>query len=142
MSVKGMSGMIRLHKWQLDEKRRSMGELESMRAELVGKMRDLETELATEQKKAADAPVVSISYAGYAQQVMVRRQNLHNSIAEIDVSIDEMKDQVSEAFKELKKYEIVEQRERERELAERNARQQDEMDELALTMHRRSQKQA
>ncbi|WP_339860540.1 flagellar FliJ family protein [Paremcibacter congregatus] len=142
MSVKGMSGMIRLHKWQLDEKRRSMGELESMRAELVGKMRDLETELATEQKKAADAPVVSISYAGYAQLVMVRRQNLHNSIAEIDVSIDEMKDLVSEAFKELKKYEIVEQRERERELAERNARQQDEMDELALTMHRRSQKQA
>jgi len=137
MNRKGMAGMIRLHKWQLDERRRNLVELEKMREELVGKMRSLRDELAAEQKKVAEAPIVSITYGGYAQQVMARRENINSSITEIDVSIEEMKDQVADAFKELKKYEIVEQREREREVSERNQRQQNDLDELALNMHRR-----
>jgi len=137
MNRKGMAGMIRLHKWQLDERRRNLVELEKMREELVGKMRSLRDELAAEQKKVAEAPIVSITYGGYAQQVMARRENINSSITEIDVSIEKMKDQVADAFKELKKYEIVEQREREREVSERNQRQQNDLDELALNMHRR-----
>ncbi len=50
-----------------------------------------------------------------------------------------MKDQVAEAFKELKKYEVVEQREQGRKIVERNKRQQNDLDELALNIHRRRQ---
>lgn len=139
MSRKGMTGMIRLHKWQLDEKRRNLVDLEKMRDEIYQKLQDLQNELVSEQKKVAESSVVSISYGGYAQQVIVRRGNMENSIAEINVSIEEMKDQVAESFKELKKYEVVEQREREREIAERSRRQQIDMDEMAINMHRRQQ---
>ena len=139
MNRKGMTGMIRLQKWQLDEKRRNLVELEKMRDELHQKLQNLRDELAYEQKKVAEAPVVSITYGGYAQQIMARRENIENSITEINVSIEDMKDQVAEAFKELKKYEIVEQREQERERTERNQRQQNDLDELAISMHRRSQ---
>jgi len=137
MNRKGMAGMIRLHKWQLDERRRNLVELENMRDDLVAKLQGLQDELVAEQKKAAEAPVVSITYGGYAQQVMTRRQNIKQSIMETDAAIEEMKDQVAEAFKELKKYEIVEQREREREVTARSRRQQNDLDELALQMHRR-----
>jgi flagellar export protein FliJ len=137
MSRNGMTGMIRLHKWQLDEKRRDMVELEKMKADLQQNLTDLQTELIAEQKKVAESPVVSIAYAGYAQQVMVRRMNIVNSILEIDASIEEMKDHLADAFKELKKYEVVEQRERQRELAERDRRTQTELDEVAINMHRR-----
>ncbi len=140
MSRKGMTGMIRLHKWQLDEKRRNLVELEKMRDDLKQNLTDLQNELIAEQKKVASSPVVSITYAGYAQNVMARRVNIVNSILEIDASIEEVKDQVAEAFKELKKFEVVEQREREREMTERGRRQQIELDELAINMHRRRQK--
>ncbi len=140
MSRKGMTGMIRLHKWQLDEKRRNLVELEKMRDDLKQNLTDLQNELIAEQKKVASSPVVSITYAGYAQNVMARRVNIVNSMLEIDASIEEVKDQVAEAFKELKKYEVVEQREREREITERGRRQQAELDELAINMHRRRQK--
>lgn len=140
MSRRGMTGMIRLHKWQLDEKRRNMVDLEKMKEDLLQNLVDLQEELIAEQKKVSEASVVNIGYAAYAQQVMARRVNIVNSMVEIDVSIDNMKEQVAEAFKELKKYEVVEQRERERELTERNRRQQSEMDELAINMHRRRQK--
>ncbi|MCK5424041.1 MAG: flagellar FliJ family protein [Emcibacter sp.] len=140
MSRRGMTGMIRLHKWQLDEKRRNMVDLEKMKEDLLQNLVDLQEELIAEQKKVSEASVVNIGYAAYAQQVMARRVNIVNSMVEIDVSIDDMKEQVAEAFKELKKYEVVEQRERERELTERNRRQQSELDELAINMHRRRQK--
>ena len=134
-----MTGMIRLHKWQLDEKRRNLVDLEKMRDEIYQKLQDLQDELVSEQQKMTESSVVSISYGGYAQQVIVRRENMENSIAEINVSIEEMKDQVAESFKELKKYEVVEQREREREISERNRRQQNDLDEMAINMHRRQQ---
>jgi len=140
MSPKGMTGMIRLHKWQLDEKRRNMGELEKMRAGLQQNLTDLQAELIREQKKVTESSVVSISYAGYAQQVMVRRTNIVNSILEVEASIEDMKDQLAEAFKELKKFEVVEQRKQERKRADQNRRQQSELDELAINMHRRRRK--
>ncbi|MCF6215635.1 MAG: flagellar FliJ family protein [Emcibacter sp.] len=137
MNRKGMTGMIRLQKWQLDEKRRDLVALEKMRDDLKQNLADLQNELIAEQRKVAETPVVSIAYAGYAQKVMARRVNIVNSMLEIDVSIENSKDQVAEAFKELKKYEVVEQREREREYRARDLRQQNELDELAINMHRR-----
>lgn len=134
-----MTGMIRLSKWQLDDKRRNLADLEKMKVGFLQNLTDLQNELTREQKKVSDSSVVDISYAAYAQQVMVRRLNIVNSMVEIDVSIEDLKDQVADAFKELKKYEVVEQRQRERELADRNRRQQVEMDEMALNMHRRRQ---
>ena len=139
MSRKGMTGMIRLSKWQLDDKRRNLADLEKMKAVFLQNLTDLQNELIREQKKVSESPVVDISYAAYAQQVMVRRLNIVNSMVEIDVSIEDVKDQVAEAFKEVKKYEVVEQRQRDRERADRNRREQGDMDELALNMHRRRQ---
>ncbi|PCI49604.1 MAG: flagellar export protein FliJ [Alphaproteobacteria bacterium] len=141
MSRKGMTGMIRLHKWQLDEKRRNMVELEKMKSDLLQNLTDLQNELIREQQKIASSSVINIGYAAYAQQVMVRRVNIVNSMVEIEVSIEDMKDQVAEAFKELKKYEVVEQRQRERKLADFKLRQQSEADELSINLYRRRQRQ-
>ena len=140
MSRKGMTGMIRLHKWQLDEKRRDMADLEKMKAEFQQNLTDLQVELIAEQRNVSESPVVSISYVGYAQQVMVRRTNIVNSLLEVEASIENMKDDLADAFKELKKYEVVEQREQKKKRVERDHREQSEMDELAINMHHRRQK--
>ena len=134
--AKGMNGIIRLHKWQVDEKRRQITELEVMRAELIEKLEKLESDLESEKISLAKSNVVDINYANYASAVMKRRENLEGSITEIDVSIENMKDELSEAFKELKKYEIVEQRAMERERLEQQKREQDRLDEISINMYR------
>lgn len=139
---KSLSGMIRLHKWQLDEQRRNLVELEKMRDDLLKKFTDLEEELAQEQDRVANSAMINISYAAYATVVMERRENLEKSLAEIKVSVEDMKDQVAESFKELKKYEVVEQREFDRQQAEFNRRQQADLDELSINLHRRKRKLA
>lgn len=134
--AKGMNGIIRLHKWQVDEKRRQITELEVMRDELIEKLEKLVSDLENEKICLAKSNVVDINYANYASAVMTRRENLEGSITEIDVSIENMKDELSEAFKELKKYEIVEQRALERERLEQQKREQDRLDEISINMYR------
>ncbi|MAU40204.1 MAG: hypothetical protein CMF31_01135 [Kordiimonas sp.] len=136
---KAAQGMIRLTKWQLDEKRRQLADLEIMRDELQGKIRGLENEIAHEKKVISQSHIVDFSYANFAQETIRRRETLEKSIADISVSIEEMKDQVAEAFQELKQYEILEQREQERERHKRERRQQAELDEVSLNIHRRRQ---
>ena len=132
----GLSGIVRLHKWQVDEKRRQISELEVMRSDLEKKLEKLDSDLKDEQKNVASSNVVDINYAGYAAAVMKRRENIEASITEVNVSIENMKDDLAEAFKELKKYEIVEQRAVERELHEQKRREQDRLDEVSLNMFR------
>lgn len=137
--AKGLTGVVRLHKWQVDEKRRQIAELETMRSELVQKLEKLINDLAAEQRQLATSNVVDINYASYASSIMARRENLQSSITEIDVSIENMKDELSEAFKELKKYEIVQERALERERFEEKRREQERLDELSLNMYRAGQ---
>ena len=132
----GLSGIVRLHKWQVDEKRRQIAELEVMRSDLEKKLEKLDSDLKDEQKNVANSNVVDINYAGYAAAVMKRRENIEASIIEVNVSIENMKDDLAEAFKELKKYEIVEQRAVEKELHEQKKREQDRLDEVSLNMFR------
>ena len=138
--AKGLKGIIRLHKWQVDEKRRQITELEVMRGELLEKRNKLINELEYEKLAFTKSTVVSINFASYASTVMKRRENLDASITEIDVSIENMKDELSKAFKELKKYEIVEQRALERKKQEEKRREQDRLDEISLNMYRSNAK--
>ncbi len=134
--ARSLSGIIRLHKWQVDEKRRQITELEVMKEELVKRLEKLLSDLASEQENLAKSNVVDINYANYASSVMTRRENIEASITEVDVSIENMKDELAEAFKELKKYEIVEQRAIEREKEELKRKEQDRLDEVSLNQFR------
>lgn len=133
---RSLTGIIRLHKWQVDEKRRQITELEVMKEGLVERLEKLLNDLASEQEKLAKSNVVDINYANYASSVMSRRENLEASITEIDVSIENMKDELADAFKELKKYEIVEQRAIEREKEDQKRTEQDRLDEVSLNQYR------
>ncbi len=140
--AKSLSGIIRLHKWQVDEKRRQITELEVMKEELEKKLEKLLTDLASEQENLAKSNVIDINYANYASSVMSRRENLVASMTEIDVSIENMKDELADCFKELKKYEIVEQRALEREKEEQKKREQDRLDEISLNLYRENHKRS
>ncbi len=140
--ARSLSGIIRLHKWQVDEKRRQITELEVMKEELVERLEKLLSDLASEQENLAKSNVVDINYANYASSVMTRRENIEASITEVDVSIENMKDELAEAFKELKKYEIVEQRAIEREKEELKRKEQDRLDEISLNQFRAGHKRS
>lgn len=137
--MKGLEGLIRLNKWRLDEKRQVLAELERLAARLRQELVDLEHEVAQEQKVAASSPEAMAIYGQYATAVIARRAKLNQSLAEVEQRMRGALDDVTLAFRELKKYELVKAR-RDRTAQEREKRQQQAvLDELGLVLYRRQE---
>ncbi len=135
--AKGLEAMIRLHKWQLDEKKRQMFDLERMKDDLIAKKNKLANDLKTEQKNILETNVVNINYSNYAASIMERQEVLSKSLSEIDLSILDMKDELSGAFNELKKFETVQERKLEREKIKLARREQEALDEISSQIYKR-----
>jgi flagellar export protein FliJ len=129
--MKSRETLIRLKKFQVDEKRRKVAQIESMMAEFDRIASELEREIKLEQDRAGIHDPSHFAYPTYAKAAMGRRENLKRSTDELKVQCDEAKAALGEAFEELKKVEMLDERDHAREKAEANAREQQELDRIA-----------
>ena len=129
--------LVRLHRWNLDEKRQKLAELERFRAKLMGNIETLEAELAHEQKAAAGSEVSGLSLPAFIKATVDRRRKIEESIAEVDRSIAAARDEIAQAFQEFKKYETAHGNHQRREELKRSRREQNAADELGIDLHRR-----
>lgn len=135
--MSALESLIRLHRWQLDERRRDLATLEDLAQKLAEERVRLEAEDAGEQKAALASPEAARGYAGYAKRLIDRRRKLAQSAAELAQQIARARDALSEAFQEVKRYEITEAS-RQRLAGEREQkRQQRVLDDLGTEGFRR-----
>ena len=129
--MKSRETLIRLKKFQVDEKRRKVAQIETMIAEFDRMAGDLEREIKLEQDRAGIHDPAHFAYPTYAKAAIARRENLKRSADELKVQMDDAKAALGEAFEELKKVEMLDERDHAREKAEENAREQTELDRIA-----------
>ena len=129
--MKSRETLIRLKKFQVDEKRRKVAQIEAMIAEFDRIATELEREIKLEQDRAGIHDPAHFAYPTYAKAAMARRENLKRSADELKVQVDDAKAVLGEAFEELKKVEMLDERDHAREKAEENAREQTELDRIA-----------
>jgi len=130
--MKSRETLIRLKKFQVDEKRRRVAQIEGMIAEFDRIAGDLEREIKTEQDRAGIHDPAHFAYPTYAKAAMQRRENLRRSVSELRTQQDEAQAALGEAFEELKKVELLDERDQMRERAEEEAREQAELDAIGL----------
>lgn len=135
--MRNRESLIRLHRFQVDEKRRKLAELELMAQEFRARERELEAQVEAEQKKAGISDVAHFAYPMFAKSVIRRRQNILTSIEDIERQLDAAKEELSDAFRELKKYEIIEDNRKRKVRREVMRTEQAQLDEVALGIHRR-----
>ena len=116
--MKSRETLIRLKKFQVDEKRRKVMQIEGMIAEFERMAGDLEREINVEQDRAGIHDPAHFAYPTYAKAAIQRRENLKHSADELKVQLDEAKGVLAEAFEELKKVELLDERDQMRERAE------------------------
>jgi flagellar FliJ protein len=129
--MKSRETLIRLKKFQVDEKRRKVAQIEAMIAEFERIATDLDREIKTEQDRAGIHDPAHFAYPTYAKAAIARRENLKRSADELKAQLDDAKAVLGEAFEELKKVEMLDERDQAREKAEANAREQTELDRIA-----------
>src|ERR1700743_2022590 len=131
-SMKSRETLIRLKKFQVDEKRRRVSLIEGMIADFQRMSVDLEREIQTEQDRAGINDPSHFAYPTYAKAAIQRRAHLTRSADELRIQLEDAKSLLSEAFEELKKVELLDERDQARERAEENAREQADLDSIGL----------
>jgi flagellar FliJ protein len=110
--MKSRDTLIRLKRFQVEEKRRRVRQIETMVAEFTRMAGDLDREIANEEKRAGITDPHHFAYPTYARAAIARRDNLKSSIGELAIQIEEAKAAQGIAQAELQKYESLDGREK------------------------------
>ena len=116
--MKSRETLIRLKKFQVDEKRRKVAQIEGMIAEFERMGADLEREIRAEQERAGIHDPGHFAYPTYAKAAISRRENLKRSADELRIQLEDAKGALGEAFEEMKKAEMLDERDQMRERLE------------------------
>lgn len=135
--MKDLDGLIRMHKWQLDEKRRALAELESFADRLSDEMAKVDRDMERE-KLAASASLDPVpGYAAWRDGMIARRKRLEQSMTSVAAQLEAARDDIAGAFQELKKYELARDDRRRRADQRRRRAERQMFDDIALDGFRR-----
>ena len=110
--MKSRDTIIRLKRFQVDEKRRRVAQIEMMIAEFERMAADLSREIQAEEQRSGISDPSHFAYPTYARAACQRRDNLRQSAQNLHRQLDDAKAELGEAFEELKKVESLDDRER------------------------------
>lgn len=137
---KGLKTLVRLSRFDVDEKRRVLVELQAREDQILEDIRQHGIRLKEEQQLAAgDATGIGYLYGSYHQQWMAQREHHQIALMAARHMIEQARDALAESYRQLKTYEIT-QKERERkEREDANRKEQAFLDELGQQIHQRKE---
>ena len=141
--AKDLKNLIRLHEWQVDEKRLKLAGLLQFLDDLQDQARRLEEEVVAEQRIAAAEPgEAGFLYGKYAEVVIQRRHRIAASIFQAEEQAAAAREELNQAYRDLKKYEAAEASRLEREQKEADRKDQNILDEVGMQSFVRRRKGA
>jgi flagellar protein FliJ len=129
--------LLRLKRFRVDEMKRRISTIDTMRANLERKLSDLDEDVAREKQRAADSDIGRLAFPSFLRSIETRRENLRATLKEIEREYEAAQIDLNNAFQDLKALEFANEQQAKR-LAEIEARRaQSRLDELALVRHLR-----
>jgi flagellar protein FliJ len=105
--MKSRESLIRLKRFQVDEKRRQVAQIETMIAEFERMAKDLDDQINTEQERSGIRDVSHFAYPTFAKAAMQRRDNLLASAKELRDQLASAQAECAEAVEELEKIQAI-----------------------------------
>ncbi len=110
--MKSRDTLIRLKRFQAEERRRRVAQIEAMIAEFTRIAGELDREIASEEQRSGNANPTHFAYSTYARAARARRDNLTHSADELRGQLEEAKALHAEALDEVSKAQNLEGREK------------------------------
>src|SRR6188472_3620915 len=108
--MKSRDAVIHLKRFEVEEKRRKVAEIEAMIGDFNHMACDLDRQIAIEQERAGTTDVNHYAYPTFAKAAIQRRDNLLASAADLEAKLASARETLAEAFEELKRIELLEDR--------------------------------
>jgi flagellar protein FliJ len=142
-AAKGLKTLIRLSKFNVDERRRALTALQNREDQIIEEIRQGELRLKEEQRLAAeDGAGIGYLYGAYHKAWMHSRDLMHQALTAVRAEIETARDELAEAFREQKTYEVTQANREKREQEEADRKEQVFLDEVGANLHRRKEKDA
>ncbi len=138
MIVKSLLTLIRLKQEQLDEKRLVLTRLETEAATIKSMIETLDIEVACESESARGDANSAYGYGRYLASARARRSGLESRLVEVGEMTVVAADEVADAFREMKRFELAQSFADQRAAAEAARREQVIMDDVGMTGYRRA----
>jgi flagellar export protein FliJ len=135
--VSGLDQLIRLQRWTLDEKRRQANDLELLIERLVQDINKLDDQVEHEIQASRANIELQRQLPGYRQVMKGRRERLDKSLVDLRGELEKLREQITEAFSELKKTEQTVKNRQQRQRVIERRKEQANLDEVGLQLHRR-----
>jgi flagellar export protein FliJ len=130
--VSGLENLMRVHQWILDEKRQRLAGLQQLFDRMEGDLEILEEKIAAEREAASQTLDGALAFQTIIPAAEERCDKLRHSIANLEQEIETARDDVGEAFQELKKYQTAQ------DIQQRRQREQVTLDEMGVGLYRRN----
>jgi flagellar export protein FliJ len=112
--MKSRDALIRLKRFDVEKKRRKVADIEAMIGDFNHMALDLDRQIAIEQERAGISDVNHYAYPTFAKAALQRRNNLAASAADLAAKLEAAREELEGATEELKKIELLEERDAER----------------------------
>jgi len=113
--MKSRETVIRLNKFRVEERRRRVAQIETMIAEFERIAGELDREIKIEQDRVGIHDPAHFAYPTYAKAATQRRENLKRSADDLKIQLADAKSALEEAFEDMKKIELLDERDQSRE---------------------------
>ena len=120
--MKSRESMVRLKRFQVEEKRRQVAQIEGMVAEFDRMSDELDMSIDAEQERTGIRDSSHFAYSTFARAAMQRRDNLKASAAELRAQRDAAAADLQAAEEELEKMEALAERDQRNGSNDRNER--------------------
>ncbi len=133
--MKSHDSLIRLRKFEVDERRQKVSDLEMMIEDFQMMARDLDRQVEVEQQRAGTDDINDCRYPLWAKDAITRRERIVDSVTELEEKLDAARDELTSSFEELKKVEKVDEREAARHQERLDQDEHNELDEINNARH-------
>lgn len=134
-----LDNIIRLRKWELDEKRRVLASLQAEEDAIIARIDALGDEVAEQSRSGGQLEVSPVALGVYLEGARVRAEMLEAAREEQAEKVAEQQDSVAETFRELKTFEIAREQEVKRKELKEAREEQAAFDELGIQAHARNE---
>ena len=136
-NVKRTEALIRSRRFRVEDLRRRLATVETMRADAEKKLTDLEESVARERQRANDTDIGRLAFPSFLRSIDSRRENLKATLKELERERESVDGSLTTAEGELRGLEIASEQQQRRndELEQRRAEAQ--LQEMAIVRHLR-----
>lgn len=102
--------MVQLRRFDVDDKKQKVTDIEAMIQDFSQMVIDLDRQIEVEQDRAGVTDVNHYAYPTFAKAAIQRRDNLRASIEDLGVKLETAREDLAEAYEDLKKVDLIAER--------------------------------